>query len=63
MDELTAQIEAWEKRKSDLITNIDEAMKSGKVDKETLQVMRELVEHIKIKRKSMEEYFDEMNAD
>lgn len=62
MDELEAQIKAWEKRKSDLITSINATMKEGKVDKDVLEVMKELVENVKIKKVSMEEYFGELNG-
>lgn len=61
MDELKAQIKAWEKRKSDLITSINATMEKGEVDKEVLETMRELVENVKIKKASMEEYFGESN--
>ncbi len=61
MDELEAQIKAWEKRKSDLITSINATMEEGKIEKEVLETMRELVKNVKIKKTSMEEYFGELN--
>lgn len=59
MDEQEAQIKDWEKRKSDLITSINATIENGEVDKEVLSVMKELVENVKIKKTSMEKYFEE----
>lgn len=59
MDELEAQMKNWEKRKSDLITSINATIENGEVDKEVLSVMKELVENVKIKKTSMEKYFEE----
>jgi len=48
-----------QKQKCDLLTSIDKTMEKGNVDKEVLEIMKELVDKIKIK-KSMEEYFDDL---
>jgi len=48
-----------QKQKSALLTSINETMEKGTVDKEVLEIMKELVDKIKIK-KSMEEYFDDL---
>lgn len=61
MDEIEAQRKNWEKRKSDLITSINATIENGEVDKEVLSVMKELVENVKIKKTSMEKYFDELS--
>ena len=61
MDALETQIKDWEKCKSDLITSINATIENGEVDKEVLSVMKELVENVKIKKTSMEKYFDELS--
>jgi tRNA(Phe) wybutosine-synthesizing methylase Tyw3 len=48
------------KQKSDLLSSINETMEKGKVDREVLEIMKELVDKIKIKN-SMEEYFDDID--
>jgi len=49
-----------QKQKTDLLINIDKTMEKDTVDKEVLEIMKELVDKIKIK-KSMEEYFDDLD--
>jgi len=49
-----------QKQKIDLLTNINKTMEKGTVDKEILEIMKELVDKIKIK-KNMEEYFDDLD--
>ena len=51
-----------QKQKSDLLASINETMEKGNVDKEILEIMRELVDKIKIKR-NMEEYFDDLEQE
>lgn len=48
----------WQKQKSDLLENITETMEQGNVDKQVLEIMKELLDGVKVKN-SMEEYFDE----
>lgn len=48
-----------QKQKADLLTSIDKTMEKGNVDKEILEIMKELVDKIKIK-KGMEEYFEDL---
>ena len=49
-----------QKQKADLLSCINETMEKGSVDEEVLKIMKELVDKIKIK-KSMEEYFDDLD--
>ena len=51
----------WHQRKSSLLASINETMKKETVDKVTLEIMMELLNNIKIRKKSMEEYFDELD--
>lgn len=48
----------WQKKKSNLLESIDEAMEEGSVDKDILEAMRRLLGNVKVKN-SMEDYFDE----
>jgi len=50
----------WEKRKTDLLGSINAVMEKGSVDKEVLEIMKELVENIKPKKQSMEDYLDDL---
>ncbi len=48
----------WQKKKSNLLESIDKTMEKGSVDKDILEVMKKLLENVKVKN-SMEDYFDE----
>jgi len=52
----------WEKKKLDLINNIDTAMESGETDKDILELMKEFVKGTKVKS-SIGKYFNEQNDD
>lgn len=52
--------ELWHKQKSDLLVSINETMEKGDVDNKVLEVMKELLDNIKVKN-SMEEYFDDLD--
>ncbi len=54
--------EFWEKKKLDLINNIDIAMENGEADKEILELMKEFVKGTKVKS-SIEDYFNEQKDD
>lgn len=51
----------WQKRKSALLESIDETMEKGTVDQEILESMKKLLDKVKIKKSSMEEYFDDLD--
>jgi tRNA(Phe) wybutosine-synthesizing methylase Tyw3 len=48
-----------QRQKIDLLTSIDKTIEKGNVDKEVLEIMKELVDKIKIK-KNMEDYFNDL---
>jgi hypothetical protein len=50
----------WEKHKSDLLGSINVVMEKGSVDKEVLEIMKELVENIKPIKQNMEDYLDDL---
>lgn len=50
---------SWEKDKEVLLQNIDEVIDRGKIDKETLVVMKEIISAAKTKKRTMAEYFEE----
>jgi len=52
----------WEKKKLDLISNIDTTMENGEADKDVLELMKEFIKGAKVKS-SIEKYFDEQNDD
>ena len=52
--------ELWHKQKSDLLVSINETMEKGDVDNKVLEVMKELLDNIKVKN-SMEGYFDDLD--
>jgi len=52
--------EIWQKKKSNLLAVINETMEKGNVDKEVLQIMKELLEHAKVNN-SIENYFDDLD--
>jgi len=54
-------IEAWEEHKTALRDGIEEAINRGKVDRDVLYIMRELLDEglVKPKKKTIEEYFEE----
>lgn len=51
--------EYWRHRKCVLIENIDKTIIEGNVEKETLEVMKELLNSVKVRKKTMKEYFEE----
>ena len=53
--------EAWEEHKLAIRDSIDEAIQRGKVDRDVLYIMKELLEEgiVKPKKKTIEEYFEE----
>lgn len=51
--------ELWQKKKSDLLAVINETMEQGNVDKDVLEIMKELLNNTKV-RNSMEDYFDDL---
>ena len=57
MDEL----KVWEKHKSDLLGSINATMEKGSVDKEVLEIMKELLDYVKPKKQKMEDYFDDLD--
>jgi len=56
MDEL----KLWEKRKSDLMGSINTALEKGSTEKEVLEIMKELLEHTRPRKRSMEDYLDDL---
>lgn len=50
--------EIWNQKKSDILNGIDRLLEEGTVEKETLEVMKVLLEKAKVKR-SMEEFMDD----
>jgi len=57
MDEL----KVWEKHKSDLLGSINTTMEKGSVDKEVLEIMKELLDYIKPMKQKMEDYVDDLD--
>jgi tRNA(Phe) wybutosine-synthesizing methylase Tyw3 len=51
--------ELWQKKKSDLLAVINETMEQGNVDKDVLEIMKELIDNAIVKS-SMEDYFDDL---
>ena len=56
MDEL----KIWEKCKSDLMGSINAAIEKGSSEKEVLEIMRELLEHTRPRKRSMEDYLEDL---
>jgi len=56
-----SELEAWEDYKKVLKQGIDEAIERGKVDRDVLYIMKELLDDgiIRPKKKTIEEYFEE----
>jgi len=54
--------EIWQKKKSNLLDSINETMEKGSVDKEVLQIMKELLENAKVNN-SIGEYFDNLEQE
>lgn len=57
MDEL----KVWDKHKSDLLVSINATIKNGNVDQKVLEIMKELVESVKLKKQSMNDYFEDLD--
>lgn len=56
------EFKIWEKRKSDLLSSINATIeKGGDVDKETLELMKALVEKVKLRKRTMEDYFNDLD--
>lgn len=55
------EFKVWEKRKTDLLSSINATIEKGAVDKEVLEVMKELVENVKLKKRTMEDYFNDLD--
>lgn len=53
----------WHKQKSNLLASINETIKKGTADKETLEVMRELLENVKVRKKGIEDYFNDLEQE
>ena len=51
--------EWWRNKKDEIVNSIDELKGSTEVDPETLKVLRNMVQGAKIRKKTMEEYFEE----
>ena len=56
MDEL----KRWEKKKSDLLGSINTAIEEGSSEKQVLEIMRELLEHTRPRKRSMEDYLEDL---
>ena len=54
--------EIWQKKKSNLIASINATMEKGIVDKEVLEIMKELLENAKVDC-SIEDYFDDLEQE
>lgn len=54
------EVKFWEKHKLELLGSISTVMEKGSVDKEVLEIMKELVENIKPKKQNMEDYLDDL---
>jgi tRNA(Phe) wybutosine-synthesizing methylase Tyw3 len=54
--------ELWQKKKSDLLAVINETMEQGNVDKDVLEIMKELIDNAIVKS-SMEDYFDDLEQE
>lgn len=54
-------LDAWEEQKEALRSGIDEAIQRGKVDRDVLYIMKELLDEgiVRPRKKTIEEYFDE----
>jgi len=56
------EFKIWEKRKSDLLSSINATIEKGSdVDKETLELMKALVEKVKLRKRTMEDYFNDLD--
>lgn len=55
------EFKVWEKRKSDLLVSINATIEKGAVDKEILEAMKKLVENVKLKKRTMEDYFNDLD--
>ena len=56
---MASVITSWEKDKEVLLQNIDEVIDRGNIDKETMVVMKEIINAAKTKKRTMAEYFEE----
>jgi 1,4-dihydroxy-2-naphthoyl-CoA synthase len=57
------ELKIWEERKSVLMGSINAAIEKGSTEKEVLEIMREMLEHTRPRKKSMEDYLEDLNND
>lgn len=51
--------EWWRNKKEEIVNSIENVKASGTTDPEVLDLMKELVNGAKLRKKTMEEYFEE----
>lgn len=58
-----SEFEIWEKRKSDLLGSIEAAIEKGSTEKEVLEIMKELLEHTRPRKRNMEDYLEDLEKE
>ena len=51
--------EWWRNKKDEIVNSIDELKGSTDIDPKTLEILRDMVQGARVRKKTMEEYFEE----